>query len=146
MGLAIQTIVDSIKGLSVTGVTIKEFTDLNVQVDPRSCPVLFPDPADFITGWSINRDTFSGLKTATYTLRYTFCYKPIGSGRMGFGEYDAMVAKAAAILDKIIANDTINGCVDIQPEAVPYFGLVNDPVGESFFGCQILLRVTEFIN
>ena len=72
---------------------------------------------------------------------------PSGSGEAETIEYyDNMVAMVAAILDAVLAIETITGCEGIMPIGVVNMGLVNDPADNSYIGCDIFLRVQEFVN
>ena len=150
MSLSAATIADSISKLSVSGVTIKDVDQIPNEVTQYDVPVMFPEPLNFITDFEVIRDSFGAdslaKKTAAYTLNYTFCHSLVGSGRLLSDVYDDMVAKAELILDAIIANSTITGAVDIEPLNISNFGVVLDPAGHSFHGCQIQVRVMEFIN
>lgn len=150
MTLAIATVVSSIAALSVTGVTIKDEDNIPEQVFDRDCPIFYPEPVDFVTGFEVERNSYGSAaqskKTARYTLNYTFAYIPVGSGRLGLEQYGDMIDKAFAIIDKLIASDDLTGSVEFTPQDTVSFGVVLDPAGNAFQGCRILLRVTEFIN
>lgn len=151
MALAIATVTNSIASLSVSGVSIKDIHDIPPAALPLRTPVLFPDPLNFVSSFSMERNSYGGGSTAkmtvTYTLNYTFCFTPIGDGRnAGLDHYDEMVAKAALILDAILAIDTLSGAIDITPQSVVEFGPVPDPAGFMHLGCRLALTVQEFVN
>lgn len=149
MALAAVTVATNIAGLTVTGVTMKALNAIPEGVDARDCPIIYPKPDGFMSDLQVDIDTFgstSAKKTAWYTLNYMYLYAPLASGRGLFDLYEDMVTKAMAFFDAIIANDAITGCVDIQPVSISNWGPVADPAGVSFHGCQIALRVQEFIN
>jgi hypothetical protein len=153
MALAITTICDSISQLEVSGVKIRDLDQIPTAVNERDCPVFYPDPLNFVSGWELERDSQGSNSspaakyTVRYTLTYTFLYSPVGADRnMGLTKYGQMVDKLFEILDTILANDYIAGLVDLQPEAVDEFGPVPDPAGNSFIGCRVRLRVEEFVN
>ena len=52
-GVKIATVATSIAALSVSGVTLKDTDEIPEEVFSRHCPVLFPDPDDFITNLRI---------------------------------------------------------------------------------------------
>jgi hypothetical protein len=149
MSLAITTITDSISKLSVSGLVIKDIDEIPVGVDARQ-PTLIPLP-DFVTNFVMIRDSFGGGTTAkmtvSYTLGYRLLYKPVGAGRE-LEYYDNLVSMAGLIMDAILAIDTLTGLVDIEPEAngIINMGVVNDPAGNAFLGCDIRMRVKEFVN
>ena len=148
MALAIATVADSIAALSVTGVTIKDVDEIPAAVDPRQ-PTILPKP-DFVTGFVVERDSFgagSAKMTVRYVLNYRFCYMPLGKGRAGKIEnYDGIVDKVALFWDAVLAIDTLTGAVDIEPAGVVNMGLVNDPSDNIFLGCDLAVKVTEFVN
>lgn len=149
MALAGATVAASIAGLTVSGVTMKGLGAIPESADIRECPMLYPNPDGFISGFDLAIDSFgstAGKKTATYKLNYVFLHSKAGTGRGLFDEYADMVAKALAILDAVIANDAITGCVDIQPQDVLNFGPVSDPSGVLFHGAHLVFTVTEFVN
>ena len=150
MALAIATIVTNIAAISVTGVTIKDMDNIPEQVNARDCPILIPEPVDFVSNFEVERNSYGSAaqskKTARYTLNYTFMYQPVGASRTGLDKYGDMVEKAFAIIDAIIANDDLGGTVEFMPQDTVSFGVVLDPAGGTFQGCRILIRVTEFIN
>lgn len=150
MALAVMTIATSIAGLSVSGVTIKDLTGLPTAVDNRECPVLYPKPNGFVSGLSVVRESFGAAvtahKTVEYTLTYAFLYRRVEAGRGLFDTFDDMVDKAFEVLDAIIANDVVSGAIDITPIGIVNVGPVADPAGELFHGCELQLRVMEFVN
>ena len=44
MSFSSTTIATAISALTITGVTVKDITAIQEQVEPRDCPVLFPSP------------------------------------------------------------------------------------------------------
>ena len=149
MALATATIANSIAGLSVSGVTIKDIDEIPTAVDPRQ-PTILPLP-DYMTDFDVERDSFGGGSTAkmtvSYTLNYRLCYKPVGSGRGNTIEYyDNLIAACTAFLDAVLAIETLSGLIDILPVGITNLGIVNDPADNSFYGCDIALRVMEFVN
>jgi hypothetical protein len=145
-----DTIATSIAGLSVSGVTIADLDGIPEQAHGRDCPLLYPKPDGFMSNLRVERDSFGpasdARKTVRYTLSYAYLHAPVSEGRGLFDVYQAMVQNTLAILDAIIADDALNGAVDITPGEVTRFGLVNDPAGSWFHGCVIALNVTEQIN
>lgn len=149
MALAIATVITSIASLSVSGVTIKDDAAIPINAE-RLGAVLYPEPVDFISDIGLERDSYGGGSVAkmtfSYTLNYTFCYTPVGSGRYGLDQYSDLVNKIAAILDAIIAIDTIGGAVDIVPKRLSGVGPVPDPSGNMYLGCKIAVNIMEFVN
>ena len=151
MTLAIMTVADSIAALEVAGVRILDLDQVPDALTERDCPVLFPEPLNYVTEFSVERnstgaDLTEARKTAYYTLNYTFAYMPVGSGRTGLSRYDDMIRKLFAIIDQVILNSTITGLVDIEPQEMVELGPVPDPAGNQFLGARLRFRCMEFIN
>ena len=149
MALALATVTNSIAALSVTGLTIKDLDEIPAKADPRQATLLAL-PA-FVTAFEMVRDSFGGgseaKMSASYTLNYRLLYAPAGQGRAGTLEnYDNMVALVTAFLDAAMAIDELTGAVDIVPAGITNMGLVNDPADNQWIGCDIALRVLEFVN
>ena len=149
MALQIRSICTAIHNLDVSGVVICDLNSIPESVDPRQ-PTLFPEPSEFVSDLVVTNDSFgsglTGKKTAAYILTYTFCYAPVGEERGLFAAYPEMIDAAYRIIDAIIAADPLNGSVTSEINGAMNFGLVNDPAGQAFHGCQIQIRVTEFVN
>ena len=148
MALQIAAVANSIAALSVAGVTLKDIDEVPAGVDKRA-PTILPLP-DFITNFEVERDSFGGggaLRTVSYVLNYRFCLEPVGQGRSKTIEYfSELVAKVALFFDAIMAIDTLTGAVDIEPAGVTNMGIVNDPSDNVFSGCDLAVRITEFVN
>ena len=149
MALATATIANSIAALSVTGVTIKDIDEIPVGVDSRQ-PTIIP-LSDYMTNFDVEIDSTGPGSTAKmtvyYTINYRLCYKPADAGRSDTIEYYSnMIGAATAFLDAVLAADTLTGSIDVKPEEVTNMGVVEDPTANSFQGCDIALRVMEFVN
>lgn len=147
MALALRTLCDSISDLNVDGVKIHDIDEIPSS-DLRR-PMLFPEPVDFITDLTVTRDSTGASvakMTAEYNITYTFCHSPVGAGRSGLDAYPDMLEKVMAILDAILAIETIIGAVDLTANAIPTFGPVPDPAGNMYIGCKLVFRVMEFVN
>ena len=119
-------------------------------INERDCPILIPEPVNYVTDFSIARDSTGAdswaLKTAIYTLNYTFCYMPVGSARSELSRYDDFIRKTYAIVDQVLLNSTITGLVDIEPVGLIEFGPVPDPAGNLFLGCRLQFKCIHFVN
>ena len=149
MTIAIATVTDSISQIDIAGVQICDIDEIRTAVTDRDCPVLMPEPLNFMGNIVIVADAFGPAstrkRTITYTLNYTFLYCPVGQGRE-LERYGDMVEKAFAILDGLILEDDLTGSIAMNPVAVTEFGPVPDPAGNQFLGCRFQLQVQEFIN
>ena len=150
MALNIATITDSVAALPISGVNVLSLEQVPTSLTARDVPCLYPEPVGFVSNLSARHVSFdSGAaapKTVEYDLTYTFCFAPVGSGRLPLEQYGAMVEGAFRVLDAIIANDALSGAMDFQPKSALYFGLVSDPAGAKFHGCQLVFHVREFVN
>lgn len=149
MGLQIATITNSIAALSISGVTIKDKDELREGWTAYDCPLLTPLPNNFVSGISaIPRSMSSGAGRqldVSYTLTYRYFHAPVGSGNLA-QTWSDMVDKVFAIFDAILANDKLNGLIDLSLSSVSEFGVVVDGANNQYHGCDIALRVMEFVN
>lgn len=149
VSVQLATVADSISGLSISGVTIKDFDSLTASW--KSQPyVMYPNPENPFGNFSLTRDSQGTGGTAQFTLTYNLNYRLLGLalgdvGQFG-GSYSALVAKLVLILNAIITNDSVTGAVDISPTGTPTIGPRTDPAGNQYFGCDFSIRVQEFIN
>lgn len=149
MAISTVTVADSISKLSVSGVTIKDLDEIPNGVLSRDCPLILPAP-DFIQVAEVERDTFgsgSGAKwTFSYALNYRLFYKPVGTERNIGVIYPELVTKSMLFVDAVIANDDLTGATDTNFGSVSGFGIVPDPDDSLFWGCDIQINITEFVN
>jgi hypothetical protein len=151
VALNIANIADAIAGLTISGVTVLDLNEIKEGIVERDCPVLFPRPDGYVTDFKVEVQSFGGegerAMDVTYSLHYVLAYAAVGSGRGLFDKYPGMVNAAFAVIDAILANDTLGGdAVDVNIKNVPDFGLVNDPAGNAFHGFEIAINITELVN
>lgn len=151
MGLQITAIADSIAGLSVTGVTIKDLDEIPEAVDPADCPILFPEPDSFLSDFGMEVLSLAPGSVAainvTYNLRYTFLHSVVGEGAGLFDVYADFIAKMVLILNEVLTNDVITGLQDFRVASIANFGPVSDPAASrTFHGTQFLFSVLELWN
>ena len=147
MTLAITTITNSIAALTITGVTIKDIDEIPQGVMDRDCPMLVPNPDNFINSFAAVADSLDKTKwTVTYTLNYLLLYAMVGSGRTTTMEkFSGMVSKAFAFIDAVAAASVLTGSVDWSPGVVDNFDIVT--IGQnSFHSCRVTLEITELVN
>lgn len=149
MALSPTTVATAVAGLSVTGVTVKDLTAVPEEVFDRDCPIVYPNPANYISMDGVSRETLGGdsgaLKEVRYTLHYTFLHHEAGAER---GQKDAAqdsVSKLYAFLSAVIANSDTLAVINIVPDHGP-LQVVQDPSGKDFHGCEVSLTVTEWLN
>ncbi len=151
MPLAISTVTASIAALDISGVNFKDTNEMLDEVKQRSLPLLMPAP-NFFTDPSLEDNSLGtgaeGLKSAFYTLNYRYFHQKVGVNRTNTlaAVFPDMVRNVGLIWDKIIANDTVDGAIDIALNGISPFGVVADMVGGEFFGCDLSIRVMEFVN
>ena len=72
MSIALTTIADAITGITVSGLTIKDVDQLPTAINQRDCPLLIPNPENYVSGFNVEIDSFgsgTGCKmTITYNL------------------------------------------------------------------------------
>ena len=143
----ISTVADSIAGLTITGVTIKDIDQIPDSARMLT-PLLIPQPANFVTNLGIEFKTFGsngGAKIDTsYTLNYVFLFCEVGSGLGSFAAFSGLVTKLMTILNAINSNDAITGAVDVKIGSIGNIGVITDPAGNEFWGLEFSLRVLEY--
>lgn len=145
VAIGFLTLTNSIAALSISGVTVKDADEINVN-NLRNPSTLYPRPRDFITDIAVSPDELSKQKlTMRYTMHYEYYYLPIGS-TLSFEKYNTLLTNIAAILSSILNNHIISGAMDTELPAVENIGVIVDPAGNSFFGCAISLRVMQFLG
>jgi hypothetical protein len=147
MALSLTTVADSISKISVSGLTIKDLDETLDNVTSRDTPVMMPAP-EFIS--DINAEVMAMGTGAVkkldvyYTLNYRFFFQEVGANRKLSDVYDAMIAQLSLLIDALLLNDVVTGAIDLQIASISGNGITVDPVGESFFGFDIGLRIMEF--
>jgi hypothetical protein len=152
--LALTTITAAIATLGTgAGVTIKDVTAIPSTVNIRDCPIMFPEPLNFVSNILVTTDTYgyggSAKKTLEYDLIYTFCYAPVDSGRGLFDIYSGMADKAATLLIALFSFDTLGDppiVIDSKVNGIENFGPVYDPAGNEFYGCHIILHIKQLVE
>lgn len=145
-----EDVIAAIAGLSITGLTICELSEIPDAPDPRKC-YLIPSPAEpaFLTNPVIDRRTFGSMGNAaqdmTYTLNYKLLYKPVGTGRGIREVIPGAFAMAITIVETIQQLTLLDGAVTWKAtpgEAV----LITDPSGNQWDGWTITVEVLDFIQ
>jgi hypothetical protein len=149
-GLKLETLVDEIAAVTITGVRVRGMDNIPAEVGARDCPLLSPKPNDFVANLTITRDSFGTndnadtKRTVTYDLRYVLFYTPIGAGRNLFDQYADFVHKAIAVQQAVAELESAtDGVIDITCAPVVW-GVVQDAAGNAFHGCEFSFNVTEF--
>ena len=149
MALQTTAIATSIAAFSISGVTVTDLDDFKDEVSKRDVPYLMPAP-DYFSAPAITRDSQGpgsvAKLTAKYILKYRFLYETIGSERKYANIFQGFVGKVALILDAIILNDSTADAIDLWAGDISAFGVVTDPAGNQFYGSDIAIVVTEYVN
>ena len=153
MSVSIVDVPDSISKITWStsaSFTVKDLDTILDEVVSRQCPVVMPAP-NWLSNIEIEMDNMgSGTAaqwTFTYIIGYRMFYLPLGQGRNQLGDVmPGLAQEVVYFLDGIIANDNLTGCEHIELAGSPVFGVVEDPVGNSFWGADIDLIVTELVN
>ena len=149
MTIKLSTIANSITGITVTGLTIKDIDEIPQGLLNRDCPVLIPNPENYVSNFSVQVDSFgTGSQrkmTLTYQLNYILLYSEVGVGRTTTLEmYSGMLTKACTFLDAFYALDNLTGAVDFDAElGDPAIREINQ---KNFHSIDIRLVVREFVN
>jgi len=152
MTLSAATIASGVAGITVTGVTFKDITAIPEQVQPRDCPIMFPQPNGWLSGGNGEPNdgpaTF-GTPTTRYWLfnrkyEYVYLHAPVGSGRGLVDHYSGMAAKLDLIITALLALDMTQ--VDLMTVDIGAFGTLQDPAGSNFFGFTLGLTFREKVN
>ena len=144
---AIATVADGISKLTISGVTIKDIDEIP---DAASllCPLLIPQPNEFVTDMTVTRQTVGSMGTAkidtSYNLNYVYLHCEAGSGVNSFAPYASLISKLETILEVILANDVIAGAVDLSVQNIGNVGIITDPAGNEFWGVMLSFRILEY--
>ena len=133
---SVNTVASSIAALSVSGVTIKDIDKI-----PDSakllCPVLIPQPNDYMSNVTVSFETFGsngGAKlNMEYDLNYVYLHCESGSGINAFAPFSSLMS-----------NDAVTGLVDLTVNSISNVGIINDPAGNSYWGVLLSFHVLEF--
>ena len=151
--MAISSLLTSVTGaiddISVSGVTIKNYDGIvsNWLSTPN---VLYPSPESFLTGFSMEYQSFPHGATAQVNLKYTLNYRFLGTALGNMGNfptaYADVVDKVVLIVNAIITNHSlVSGAADIELRNIS-FGPRDDPAGNNYHGADIAIDVTEMQN
>jgi len=142
----ISTVTDSIAGLIISGVTIKDIDQIP-EAARLLTPLIIPQPNNFVTDLSVTFETFgsngSAKMNTNYTLNYVFLFCEVG-GLSAFAAFSGLIEKLSSILVAIDSNDAISGAVDVKINSIGNLGVITDPAGVEFWGLEFSLRVLEY--
>ena len=149
MSIQLSTIANSISGITVSGLTIKDVDEIPTSINERECPLLIPNPENYISSPNIEVDSMGNgtdrKMTLSYSLNYILIYQQAGAGRVHIIDaYSGMLTKACAFLDVFYGLSSLTGAVDFN-------AILGDPaittVGAiDFHSIGIRIDIKEFIN
>lgn len=147
--LNISAVSTAFAAISVAGVTIKTAANLPDNVTVRDTPLLAPAPS-YLSAITLGRASYGAPADMRaqfdYTLTYRYYHAPVGSTRNLSEVYDALVTKVDNIISAVFDNSNLSGTVDIIPTGASAPGLVTDPAGNQFLGCDLTFQVITFVR
>lgn len=152
MSLNSAAIAAGIAALTVSGVTIKDISNIPEAVTPRDLPMLYPSPNNWKNGGtsepSTGALTFGPPTGRTWLFnriyKYVYLHAPAGAGRSIAENYTALSAKEDAIVEALTALDLAN--VDVKQIEVADYGVLEDSAGSKFYGFTVTLTLREYLN
>lgn len=140
------TAATSIAGLTITGIPIKDLTNILTDVS-MACPVLMPAPGFVSNLQPVLPETYGSSGAERLTLKYDLTYRyfhcAVGAD-MTWGFYDDVVSNVAAILAVLLTNDKLTGLSDLRVKSISEIpGVVTDPLQNEYFGCDITLSIEQ---
>ncbi len=146
----IVTVAQSIAALSwPTGVTVKTFSSMpgNGILTPG---IMYPNVENTWGNVAIDEDVAWSVDSASpidleYDLgyRYLHCTPQGGPGGI-YDIYGGIVAIIASIMVVFMSNKKVTGAVSLRLLSMSKPGIVQDPAGNNFWGCNFTLRIKEF--
>jgi hypothetical protein len=141
----IATVMSSIAGLTITGVTVRGESGVADSMMANAA-VLAPRPEKFVTGVRlIHVEQTQQQNNFLYTLHYRYYHCAIGSVNMT-QSWAAMLTNLAAILVALSSHTTLNGSVDSEDPIVETMGPVSDPAGNMYLGAEIAITIMQFLE
>jgi len=153
MALNATAIAAGIAALSITGVTVKGITNIPDSITPRDCPLLMPNPTDWIAG-GIGGEVASGATTFgagalwefERAYNYLYIHAPAGEGRGLRDHFSDMATELDAIITALTGFNYVFADVDVVQIDNGGFATIVDPAGKQFYGCEITVTLKERIN
>jgi hypothetical protein len=143
----IATLTEGIAALKVDRVSIKSIGEIPAS-GRMICPVFYPDPEHFISGYSFDfealRTNTAALVRQSYDLNYIYLHCEVGSGISPFLAHVGMVENFSKFLIALFSNDELMGLMDISLGNMSDFGVVSDPSDIEYWGFQFSLRVAGY--
>ncbi len=154
MTLGTAAIATLVAGLSVSGVTIKNITNIPKAVKRADCPILFPDPDEWMMGTE-SVDTpgefvgQAGVYDAIRRFKYIFLYDVATAGNTMADNYSGMAGKVDLLYSAIAGISMTSGSVTVRKIAVSRFGELQLQLPDGsmnrnvFHGCFFEIDIQE---
>ncbi len=145
------TVADSIKtAVTAAGVTVLDIDEIPDTVTVRDTPLLSPRvDVDFVTDFSIARDSMGSAsaahKTVFYTLNYRLFYQKVGTNRNTGAVYSGFMTTLGAILINLTDNDGMSGVTDLTPR-VTRMGVLEDATMGKCHAADISMVIEQFME
>ena len=146
-----QATTTAIAALSVTGLMIKARGSVKDILLDRDCPIFFPRPNEFVTGYSeepLSAGTAgTAFKEVDFILSYYFFYCAIGKGRNLQEKESAAETLLELLFTTLRAADTALGLTWVQPSNISGWTTYTDKKEENtFYGCEVGISCQQHIN
>jgi hypothetical protein len=146
MTLQASTVATAISQLVISGLRIKDLSNIPEQVNSRDCPVMIPD-VNYISNFvplPKNLERSNGYWESTRNLNYWIFYSEAGQGRGIFEHVKGMTDLFDTIATKILSTD-FSG-IDVIGISLSGFGVIKEPNGDEYFGFAISIAISELVN
>lgn len=148
MALDIDKVTAGIAALNVTGITIKDMSEIPAAIAERDLPMLVPDLANYVSDFRaewIAGDGTGASWDVRYTLNYMLVSSQAGATRATVHErFAAMMAQAMDVVEAVMLA-SVDWAVEVSPRAVTRAGTAT--WGKATFDVvNISLDVLEFVN
>ena len=144
----------AIAALSVSGVTMKNITNMPRSVTKADCPIFFPDPSEWFLDMHTDDDLAfvgqAGQYDVMRKLKYVYIHAPSIAANPISTYYAAMAAKVDLLYNAIGAMN--NGVAVVTKIGTSAFGELEAPtigagtIRNVFFGCFFEISFTELVN
>lgn len=132
-----------------TSIKVVDLGGMPDAVETHHTPLLAPAPT-FITNIGLEKvSQGSGLGAKinfSYNMNYRFFYRTVGMETRIAPIYAELVAATFGILSWVIDNDSAGGAIHLEPDTLSAFGTLKDPSDNLFWGCEIGIKVLEFLT
>jgi len=157
MTLSTAIVTAAIAALSITGVGVRDTSNLPKSFSKRDFPVLFPHPDEWMQGTRSEPGEGAqyvgqaGVFDAVRSLRYIFLYAPAIAANPMETMLPEMTEKADAIFSAIESLNTQAGLLTVRSVSYSQFGeIAGPPAGATtrnfFYGCFFDIEILEMAN